>query len=155
DALRRLWRGGRQRGPVGAAAVGDAELRQQRTLKEHEMNQVWWGKEADFWRGLGSSAQSALAGRGTTRTWAAKTSLLAQGDEEGIIILHQGRVRLVSPRGGERELTLARLGAGEVLGRATWLQDGVAGAFAVVTEEASGWHLDRDALEKLLRDAPE
>lgn len=119
------------------------------------MNQVWWGKDAELRRGLGAELATSLGARGSIRTWPVGTPLLAQGDEEGLVAIHQGRVHLVSRRGGDRELTLARLGAGEVFGRATWLQQGVAGARAIVTEELTGWHLGREALERLLCDAPD
>ncbi|MBC7542105.1 MAG: Crp/Fnr family transcriptional regulator [Candidatus Sericytochromatia bacterium] len=119
------------------------------------MNQVWWGKEADFWRGMTPGCQELIMQRCTAQEWPAGASLLATGDAEGIIAIQSGRVLLVSQRTNERELTLARLGAGEIFGRATWLQHGVAGARVQVIEPLQGWHLERHAMEKLLLENPE
>ena len=119
------------------------------------MNQVWWGKEADFWRGVGPDWQAAIMQRGTLHEWPAGATLLDEGDAEGILAIQQGRILLVSQRTNERELTLARLGPTEIFGRATWLQHGVAGAHAEVMEPLQAWHLEREAMEKLLLEHPE
>jgi CRP-like cAMP-binding protein len=119
------------------------------------MNQVWWGKEADLWKGLGPDWQTAIQEKGIVRSWEGGECLCDTGDAEGIWVIQEGRVLLVSPRQADRELTLARLGTGEVFGRATWLQFGVAGVRVQVIEPLQAWVLERQTLERLLLEHPE
>jgi CRP-like cAMP-binding protein len=119
------------------------------------MNQVWWGKETDFWRGLGPDWQSAIQEKGTLQSWDGGRYLCDTGDAEGIWIIQEGRVLLSSPRQDGRELALAKLGSGEVFGRATWLQCGVAGVRIQVIDSLHAWVLEREVLEKLLLEHPE
>lgn len=119
------------------------------------MNQVWWGKESEFWKGLGAEWQAAIQEKGVSRSWDGGQYLCATGDAEGIWAIQEGRVVLVSPRQSDRELALARLGPGEIFGRATWLPCGVAGVRVHVIEPLQAWVLERDSLEHLLLERPE
>lgn len=94
---------------------------------------------------LGDVAQQRLAAATTTRNWQSGSLLFQRGDEEDhLIALVSGRVRLslASPQG--RELVLRHAGPGEVLGELA-LIDGLArSADAVAIQPTTALILRRD-----------
>jgi CRP/FNR family cyclic AMP-dependent transcriptional regulator len=108
-----------------------------------------------FFSQLGAKSIQRLAEAAVLRTYPAGTVLLTEGSTGlGLFILTAGRVRVFrgEPKGG---LTLAMIGAGDILGEMALLDDQPRSASAITVTETDCLLISRESFQEVLREDSE
>lgn len=107
----------------------------------------------DLLASLGPAERAALAARCTWRRHAPGERILQRGDEgREVLFLVEGRVRVIDPMPGDREIAFAVVGAGAVLGELSALDGEPRSAAVDAADACLVATLDAGAFNELLLD---